>query len=151
MVIVVFKIFIFLIIDLLKVFRVSFILRVWMMSVVWAIVSGVLCSDFALLNLHRRFICISKISSNHLLFGIAKMSVGMVRNVWIIKLSYWSFFYKSMVIALIFEVIKIVCFFSMNLIAFKIRKILITLKIKAVSIILLLLMKSKMLNIFWLI
>ena len=150
-VVIIFKILVFLSIYLLKIVCISFILRVWVMSIVRAIISWIFCSDFALLSLNNRLICNSKISAYHLLFWVAKMSIGMVWNVWVVKLSYWSFFYESIVITLIFKDVKIVCFFSMNLIAFKIWKILIILEIYAVYISLLLLMKAKMLDLFKLI
>lgn len=94
------KVIIFLYIILGQVFRVAFILRVWMVCIIWAIVSGILSSYFTLLILYGWLIDISKISS--ILF------IWMVRNIRIIKLSYWFFLHKSVMIALIFEVSKLI-------------------------------------------
>jgi hypothetical protein len=121
------------------------------MSVVWAVISWIFCADFTLLGLDRWLICYTKITSYHLLFWVAEMSIRMVRNIRVVKLSYWPFIYKSMIVTLIFEVIKIICFFSVNLVSFEIWKILIVLEIYAVYIGLLLLMKAEMLDLFWLI
>jgi len=121
------------------------------MCVVWAVISWIFCADFTLLSLDRWLICYTKITSYHLLFWVAEMSIRMVRNIRVIKLSYWPFIYKSMIVTLIFEDIKIICFFSVNLISFEIWKILIVLEIYAVNIGLLLLMKAEMLDLFWLI
>ena len=121
------------------------------MCVVWAVISWIFCADFTLLSLDRWLICYTKITSYHLLFWVAEMSIRMVRNIRVIKLSYWPFIYKSMIVTLIFEDIKIICFFSVNLISFEIWKILIVLEIYAVYIGLLLLMKTEMLDLFWLI
>lgn len=150
-VIMIIKVLILLSINLLKVFCIPFILRIWMMCVVWAVISWVFCADFTLLSLDCWLICYTKITSYHLLFWIAEMSIRMVRYVRVVKLSYWPFFYESMIVTLIFEDIKIIYFFTVNLIAFEIWKILIVLKVYAVNIGLLLLMKAKMLDLFWLI
>ena len=151
MVIMVIKVLIFLCINLLEIFCISFVLGIWMMSVVWAVISWIFCADFTLLGLDRWLICYTKITCYHLLFWVAEMSIRMVRNIRVVKLSYWPFIYKSMIVTLIFEVIKIICFFSVNLVSFEIWKILIVMEIYAVNISLLLLMKTKMINLFWLI
>ena len=145
MVIVIIKVIILLRIVLRQVFSIAFILRVRMVCIVWAIISWILCPYFTLLSLNSWLIFVSIISS--------KLFIWMIGNIWIIKLSYWFFLHKSVMIALIFKIGEFIKLLLVYLIALKVWKVLILmiLEIKAIIIIVILLLKAILLHKFLLI
>jgi hypothetical protein len=136
MVIVVIEVIIFLNIILWQVFSIAFILGVWVVCIIRAIISWILCTYFTLLSLYGWFVFVSVIS--------CKFLIWMVWNIGIIELSYGFILHKSVMISLIFKISEFIKLLLIHLIAFKVWKVLILmiLEIQTIIIIVILLLKA---------